>query len=39
MNMQLMNKTFRYDVLKMKLYITKKNVLKQNYSFHGNLKF
>ena len=40
MKMQLMNETFRYDVLNNQtIYKKEKNLLKQNYLFHGNLQF
>ena len=38
MKMQLMNETFIYDVLNNET-IQKKNLLKQNYLFDGNLQF
>ena len=42
MKMQLMNETLRFDVLNNETNsnnIKKKNLLKQNYLFHGNLQF
>ena len=39
MKMQLINETFRYDVLSNETKLKMKILFKQNYLYHGNLLF